>query len=592
MLYYRARLGEGVTVLAVSVRWGGRGLSGLGVRPPSVACRVRVRYADREGRVRTHRGRLWLSASPNRRLVLAGCQYDGPDVLLTLRPEVRLPQAGAGRALTNRFRLPFVLQSWGVVAVREARCLLRVAARPDGDTVMVRGLLHLVLETGGARFPLRLPFCRTVAAPGAVAFRWAALGGVTGLHLRVHPGGRVEGEAVIALRCTGRPAEALGRRASGAETTEQAPAPAPAGLRRVRQLLGRIEAVRAEQAGEGYVLVHGTAALDLYWIDGDGRGRWSGRAVRFSSLLQLPGVMAADRLVAAAAVERLTHLSGPDGPRFDLLVGVRVTALRPVTTTSREGVRYRLEQVVGEAVDSLSIAAPFFGEPAPGNGLADGASTLPDRRLGPSPGGNPAPHPAEVDRRPLSLALSGPAEGWQELATVVTVPKATAEGRLGRWQVRATLGGAPLGGEAGALPLTAASGGSVPLESGRGLVVLPALTAVGPGGVEAEAIVDRGTPLPEQPQPQPEATVEGELDLPGEVRAILHLEAMAMGDGVVRVCALVAVRRPGHLRLVEGLLSAGGVSADLRPVRAAAHLVWSEDGPRLRVAVELAAGQV
>jgi hypothetical protein len=559
MLLYRAQLADGAaTVLSAAVRPApARPRLGDG---GGALFRVTVRYVVTGGRLATHRGWLRAAVPAGRGLAVAGSHLSGTELFLTLGPGAPPERTGVGAALGDRFRLPLRLQAWGVTAVQGAGIDLQVLCRSGGGALLVRGVLGLLLETPGSAVPLRLrvPFCRTLAADGGEDLRWRALAGVTGLYLKVEPGGRIEGEAVVALRCEGRPpgpGPARGLTAGGAD------------FARLRELSGRILRAAAEPAGAGHALVQGLAELDLYWFDREGRSRWTGRQVPFSALVEVEGTAPGDRLEAAATLERLHHRAPPEGSGggpvvAHLVISTSVTALRS-RVLEMGGARYRLEQVVGSAAAAVEAEARFF-PPEEGADTGGGFQVV-----------------------PATLPLAGPAAGWQEVATVLSTPE--AERDAGRWRVRAALGGTPAGEPPYPAPLKAMASGSGPDGLSGVLTVIAGLTRVDPTGIRIRTALAWGPPLPAADGGGPgDRALAGAADLPGPVRSVIAVEAE--GRGPVRVRALVALA-PRGLALVEGVLELPepeqpGLG---RPVRL---LAWpSQNGGKwqLQMSVDLAA---
>jgi hypothetical protein len=513
VLVYRAVLDvTAPELLAVGVRrrWAPRGF-GSGALPGRF--RVTVRYAGPDGLVRTHRGQVAARVPDGAVLAVAGVQVAGSEVLITFRPAPAVARASRGLAVSDRFRVPIRLQAWGVTALTGAEVAVRASCRARDDALLLRGTATVALKTPAASFPLRIPFCRLVAGDTGEGLCWEARAGVSGLHLRVGSGGLITGELVVAARCEGRPREPSGP-------------PASEPVRNIREIGCRVAGVAGEHAGAGHAVVRGTAELDIYWVAEAGRSRWTGRSVPFSALLELEGLREGDRLDAWCRVERLAQHGPIERPVASLVLGVGVTALRPANVVL-DGVPYRLEQVRGAAATTLTTEVRLWG----------GGATE-DRAGGP---GAPA-----AESRTVALPLAGPAEGWEEVAAVLT-PEAAAGARgQGRWRVRAALGGTPLGQAPYPVPLKAETGGVVTLGPQEALSVVPALTGVDAGGVRLTALVARGPQLPAGPA-RAEArgeVVEAEAPVPGRVEAILAVAA-EQGPGR-RVRVRILVRLAGH----------------------------------------------
>jgi hypothetical protein len=471
VLFYRVRL-EGALAAVVSVTVSPvrrRKTPGLGAG----AARVTVRYAlAPSGQVCTHRGWLYTDLPPSTRLGVVGCQVDGTELLLSLRP-VRSPRLTTER-LDDRFRLAFALPAWPRASLQGISARLSVGCRISPEGLLLRGRLLLVLD--GEAGPLRfvLPFCRLVVAVGAAALDWRAYGAVAGVTCRLEPAGHLVGEAALSVICVGRPP-------AGDPPAEERPAPAV-----VRALSGEVARVAAEPSGEGRALVRGAVALDLEWFDRAGRSRWTGLEAPFSTLVDVPGLAVGDRLEPAAQIERITRL----GDRAVVLLAVGVTVLRTVHLPL-DGQYYRMEQVMGQAVATLAVDQPLFAQPAPVKAKADSV------------------------RVEVGLP-AGEREGWQALGLKLRPPAVAggtwrsrlllveADAHAGQPQRRAVL---PVGGAGEPLLIGLESVGR------RGVRVTARVIDAPPGGCLA---------APERALAQQTAV---ELDLGGPVRALsgLHL---------------------------------------------------------------------
>jgi hypothetical protein len=523
MLVYRARLdGAACEVLSVAVRQRPV-LPFLGAGSPGAPYMVTVRYAAADGTVRTHRGLVRAAGAPGATLAVAACQVDGAEALITLRP-AGAPRAPRGVAVADRFRLPLSLQAWGVTAIAGAEVAVRATCRARGDALLLRGVALVQVATPGATFRFRIPFCRVLAADAAEAgLCWQSMAGAAGLHLQVAPGGLITGELVVAARCEGRP---------------RAAPPAPADCRTVWEVGGRIARVAAEHAGQGHAVLRGMIELDVFWLDGAGTSRWTGRSLPFSALLEVPGVAEGDRLEGWARLERLAQQGAAGATVAALAVAAGVTALRPAEVALGEA-QFRLDRVAGSAVTTLTLTAQLWEAPG-----------------GAGPGG-------EVEARTVALPLAGPAAGWEEVS-VALVPEAGAgAGGHGRWRIRAALRGRPVGEVPYPSALKAVTGGAVPVGPEGALAVVPALTAVDAGGIRLEVILARGPQLPLARGEGGEAEAGGVvIPVPGPVRAILAVAATGRPGARGQVSVLVHVGRLG-LRLVtaEFVADSGPVSS-------------------------------
>lgn len=540
MLLYRAQLREaGAVVVAVTVRRRGQ-------RP---LFHIIVRYAGADGRMLMDRGQLWAELPAGVKLTVAGYQQIGAELFITLRrvPPPARSTGDDGAALTDRFRIPLGLQAWGVTAVQGVRLGLQAVCRCRGGSLLVRGALRVVLQTRGAPFRLRIPFCRVLAVdPEAVAgLRWRVLAGVSGLQLRVESGGRVDGEVTMALRCEGR---------------QPGPGDVLPAFGRVRELSGRVVRVAAEPAGDGHILVRGQVDLDLYWFDAGGLSRWTGRQAPFGALVTLDGLVPDDRLEATAVLDHLHQRVDAGAVAAHLIVTVTVTALRPELVTLGEGC-YRLERVVGSRVTTIAVAERFFDD------------------VGAAAGGS-------VRDVPGALPLPGPAGGWEVLTVLVSAADVAVAAGAARWSVRAAVSGTPAGEAPYPAPLKAAVSGSVPLGPRELLTVLPMLEQVDATGLRLRTALSRGPRLPiaAAPDSPPGAVACGLIALSGPVRSVLA--AGFQGDGlVVRVWALVALA-PGGLALVSGSVALPHAG---RPLRSTAVPVLEAGEWRLQIRFELGA---
>lgn len=540
MLVYRAPLDGPGPVLSVTVRPLRAPRPGPGAAEPSAPYALTLRYSTADGRVQTHRGRLVAAVAPGTPLMVAGWQATEGALLVSLRPAPPRRGTSRGGALSDRFRLPFQVSAWGVTAVSGAVLALSCVCRAVGTgSLLVRGTLRLTLHSPSASFDLRLPYCRVVAADVPADCRWSALVGVTGFHVRVAPGGQISGEAVLAVRCEGRPA------------------PAPPGpradLQAVRELTALPDAVVAEPATPGHAVVRGTVQLDLYYTDGTGASRWAGRRPTFSALVAVPGADPDDRLEAAAVVQRLTHRPA-DGLSVHLIVAVTVTALRRSTVTL-EGLPCRIEQVIATGTVTVVLTETFW---PPDPNVSLGRET-----------------------RSARLPLAGPPTGWEEVAAVLSTPRAAAQPGHGQWQVKGSLGGTPLNESPYPAPLRAATGGTVALDPGHGLAVVPSLVSVDTSGLGLVTTLARGPVLPPLPLGEAEAVGEVGLRLPGAPRRILALAARGAA-----LSALVGVEGVG-LVVARAPLPPGTVPPDVAIVSLTAFPVQTNEEWRLHIHVAL-----
>lgn len=458
MLFYRARLDRPAAALQVSLS---------PVRPASPAAaaglggRVRVvaRYGPASGPVGVHRGWLHTDLPPGRRLRLAGCQSDGDALLLSLGA---VPMRAGRERLTDRFRLPFRLTAWGVEAVAGVRVELFCVPSVRPGVLLLRGRAVVVLETPADRLVRVVSFCRRLAVDLNLHLRWRARAAVEGLDVRVGPGGAVEGWLHVAVVCQGEPGRDDGG-ASGAALRD------PAAVRRVDAAVARLD---AEVIRDGLALVSGAVELDVAWADRSGRGRWTSREVPFSALMEIPGLCEGDRLKPVAQVERVNRVgAGADEWAF-LLLGVGLTALRPV---HREigGAWYRMAQVVGQAVATAEVDEPLFprGEPPapadpwrevrPDHGLAGPWTALQARirRAGGRAVLEVRGEPYGAGGAGAAAAGSGPAAARLELPGGMDAQVSLAGlGAQAELLVRRLAHGGPDGGVEVRLPRMAASG--------------------------------------------------------------------------------------------------------------------------------------
>ncbi|HYG58108.1 MAG TPA: hypothetical protein VD902_08615 [Symbiobacteriaceae bacterium] len=474
MLVYRARLDPGAeTVLSASAR------PVAGAPAGSMqSLRVTLRYTVPGGAVRTHRGRLMAALPEGASLALSAWQVAEGEALLTFRVSLPPRRTGPGLALTDHFRLPLGLQSWGVTAVSGARVHFTAACRPAGPWLRVQGAVTVLLLTPGATFRLRVPFLRMAGVPDLEpGLRWQACGGVSGLRLRVEPGGRMGGEVMVGLRCEGRPA---------APVRSGAVAPAPGEVRHVREVTGHVSRVAAEVAGAGQAVVRGMVELELWWLDREGRSRHTGRAVPFSVLAALEGAEAGDRLEAGARLERLAPEVQHGRVVVRALLSVSVTALRP-SAVELGGVYYQLERIAGAGAASVVLAEELTAQP-------------PD-----------TPGDSVPDSLPVSLALEGPPDGWQDLCIGLEAPEVRAGQGRAAWRIGARLGSMPV-----------SATGAAPLEPGQVLSVVAALQQFDLSGLHVSVRLLRGAPLPERAVRQGGSEpVERMIPLPGPVHHII-----------------------------------------------------------------------
>lgn len=411
MLVYRARLDATADeVLAVSVRrrpadaaLGGSGLNGR--------YRVLVRYADGAGLIRTHRGEVAAAVPPAAALFPVAWQVDGGEALVTLRAGAPGGRGARGSAAALRIALPVALHAWSVTAVTGAALGVRAVCRPCGGGLLVRGRVFLQLQTAAAEFPLRIPFARLLALEADPGLRWRAAAGLAGFQVQVAPGGAITGEVVVAVRCEGRP-----------EIRPDPPRPRVASIREVSGAVARVE---AEVAGDGHAVVRGAVDLDVYWVDVQGRSRWTGRSVPFAALVELPGAEPDDRLQAGARIDRLTR----KGEEVHLVLQVTVAALRP-EMVALGGAAYRLERHVAASAAAVEATEPLWAAAEPGRpGQRSPALPLPAaiRVDGPATQtatglswGQPLPEPPPGGAPPLeaALPLPGPVSGVTGLTIV------------------------------------------------------------------------------------------------------------------------------------------------------------------------------
>ncbi|WP_043714102.1 hypothetical protein [Symbiobacterium thermophilum] len=347
MLFYRAPLDRPAAALHVTVSPVRTAVLPSLTEAPVLPGRVRVvvRYGPRTGPVGVHRGWLHTDLPPARRLRLAGCQQDDGGLLLSL---ATVPTRAGRESLTDRFRLPLHMTTWGIEAISGVRVELFCIPSVLPGRLVLRGRAAVAVETPAERLVRAVPFCRGRAVALNPHLSWRARAAVEGLDLRVAPGGLVEGWLHVAVACWGEPEEAMGGAAA-------APAD-PVAVRRVDAAIARVE---AEAVRDGLALVSGAVELDVAWADRSGRGRWTCRAVPFSALVPLAGLCEGDQLEPVAQVEQLSRVGAGASARATLLLGIGLTALRPV---HREigGAWYRMAQVVGQAVATVQLDEPLF----------------------------------------------------------------------------------------------------------------------------------------------------------------------------------------------------------------------------------------
>lgn len=413
-----------------------------GGAPDRVFC-ITIRYAQEDGRVMAHRGRLRVDLAPDRSLRVAAWQMDGGVVTVTLAPPGRLRQPPVRRGLVDRFRLPIAFQAWGVTALEAAEVHLQASAQGQGEALLVRGAVTVLMQTPSAVLRVRCPFCRLLVAPEAGRLRWQVYGGAGSLRLTVHPGGRIDGDVELAFFYEGRPADLP----QGLE---------PGGILLVRNLTAAVKNVRAEPVGEGFVLVQGTAELDASWVDGQHRSRWSSRIVPFSGMVRLEGGEPGDRLEAQAHVTQVQPLPRQGLGWAMLLISTLVTQLRTSHVRLGPGC-YRLEEVVGEGAVTVERTVQW-AEP----GWLVGAQTLSEVMAD-------LALPSLWHRLELNLlGRALPGQRWKVQGRMMTIPGEAAEGtavqrRRGVWS------------------------GEMPPGMKQGVVVLPWLTQVGPEGAQVGA---------------------------------------------------------------------------------------------------------
>jgi hypothetical protein len=570
VLVYRTELEEGAVVTAMSARPLGTGPR-LGAVPMQ-AYRITVRYALPDGRGGVRRGRLLAALPMGTALVVAGYHRDGRGVVASLRP-TGSPRPGRGAAVADRFRLPVALQAWGVTAVSGAALRVDGALRAGGGALTVRGAVRLRLRTPSGEFALRIPFVRVLDGfvPG---LRWRLRVGVTGLRVRVEPGGRLQGEVAVALRAEGRPAP-VGARSGGGEP-----------LALVREVAGEVRGLAAEGAGAGQAVVRGTVELDVYGIDRRGRSRWTGRSLPFTALVEVaPAVGPGDRLEATAAIERLTHAHG----HVQVLMAFAVTVLRSVTIVAGDGQRYRVEQVVGTAAGALALREALY--PQEGDAVPDGEEAVVRELPLPGPG-------AWTD---LTVALHATADAGDGAGT---------RSAAGRWRVRAALEGSPAGEAADPVSLRASAGGTAPNRAPGGvaatlgpqddLAVVPSLLRVDGNGLHVRAALLWGPPLPPVDTGAPTATgapaeteahaegglrtVSGAIPAPGSVRRVVRLVVSPAAGGRLAVEALLGLDGVRRLVRVAGAIMAPA-PAPGRPVSALAYPVLHGDRWQLHLTI-------
>jgi len=527
VLAYRARLDESAEVIvSVAVRL--RPVAGgLGTHRPSASCLVVIRYACAGGRLRRHRGALPVDLPPGTALRVAAFQLSGSEAFITLRPAPPPPRgAGNGAAVMDRFTLPLGLQAWGVTALSGAEIALRLICRGREQELVLRGVVYVTLHSPGGAFRLRIPFLRILAAVVPAGLHWRAMGGVTGLHARVEPGGRIAGELVLAVRCEGRPRPA-------------ARLQPPFAL--LHEVTGTIARLAAEPAGPGHSVVRGALELDMYGTDDQGRSRWAGRTLPFSALLAVAG----ERLEPFARIERIRH--NISAVQATLEVGV--TALRP-ETVQLGAAPFRLERILGTAVTTLVLSQPVKED------------------------GERSGKPGTTERRDGFLPVPGPAAGWEEVAVVISAPGVEPLRGASRWSVRAALGGTPAGEAPYPAPLRATTGGTAELAEGQALAVIPALVAANSAGMRLRTTLVRGPALPLAGEPRAGENVKGDLTLPGEISAVTGLRVLDSGE----IAALIKAK---HALMINGQIAAMAG----RPVAATAFPVVHDGQWQLRVVI-------
>lgn len=523
VLFYRARMDGAIAAVvgltAGPVRW----QPGLGGREGR--CRITLRYAvSPDGAVRVHRGWLHVGLPAGTRLRMTGYQVDGPDLLISLRP-IR-PAPAAPERLEDRFQLPFGMVSWGLRAIRGVSARLRLSGHVGRDFLCLHGRLRLVLETAQGERRLVIPFCRLLPAAPSEGLHWRVRGGLVDLTCRVEPGGSLVGEAVLAVTWQGRP------------PAGPPPAP-PLAVAVVRELSSQMGRVTAEHLGEGQVLLRGTVELDIAWADQAGRGRWTGLEAPFSALLAIPGLLESDRLEPVARVDRLSRVGAGAGSRAALLVAVGVTALRTVHL-DLNGQWYRVEQVVGQAVSSLSVDQPLFAPPAPA--------------------------PQEESCRAVAVPLpEAPGTGWRQIRLQLKRPVAVG----GEWRSALGLAAIPADGpdEPGEVRLSRPLSGPLP----AGAAPLLALDGLGSAGarVRALALPQAGSAGLGGGQAAAGEPSQVDLELPAPLRAMPRL--LLQGGPAWEARLLVGLQGGLCLLAADLPAPAGGGLAAGGPLAATAY---------------------
>ncbi|HEY8346767.1 MAG TPA: hypothetical protein VIL07_05740 [Symbiobacteriaceae bacterium] len=504
MISYRATLpAPPAAVVAVWVRPVRQPRWHLGGDLPSQAFRVTIRYALHDGRVRAHRGLVWVAVSPDRPLRVVAWQVDGSAVAVALMASSRSRERRGCQCFADRFVLPVVWQAPGVQALEAADVHVKAAASGRGDALLVRGVVSIRLQGQGVEVPVRIPFGRLLAFSEAGELRWRVRGGVAGMHLAVGPDGEIRGEVALKVVYQGTPAAVE-------------PSGEVGGILQVREMTATVAAAKAEPAGSDLVLVQGMVEVDIYWVDSNHRSRWTGKAVPFGGIARLPGIQEGDRLEVQAEVQRIREKPRCAPGTAILLLKATVTHLRLTEVNLGEGC-YRLERVLGQVSLPIEVTVQW-AEPAWLTGdLPEEDWTVPE------------------------LGLPGP---WRELS----MEAGARTGSGDRWQLQAGLKGEVVGGDAGAggWRRTGAREGSLPPGFGACAAVLPSLQRLGPEGLSGRmAVVPAPTALRQQ---APRRVHVGHLDVPGAVRWILGI--WGEGGRSSRVQVLVADEH--GLRLVEG----------------------------------------
>jgi len=316
----------------------------------------------------------------------------------------------------------------------------------------------------------------------------------------------------------------------------------PGGILQVRDLQATVKDVRAEALSEGFVLVQGIAALDVYWIDRGHRSRWTGRDVPFSGVARLDAGEAGnplgadeggnrlplgagdrlrfleegDRLEAQAEVTRIRPLPRQGPGWAAMLISAVVTQFRTSHVKLGQG-RYRWEEVVGQGRVTVERTVQWAG-PDCLAGTHHQAKVMTDLQL-----------PGLWQR--LEVSLTGralPDDRWKVQARLAVVPEhagwigvgpgkasdaggstieraafgASTEAAAGLRSsvdpqapadVENLLGGGESTPDGTAVQrLSSVWGGELPPGVGQGTVVLPWLIRVGPGGVKTHAALLTG----------------------------------------------------------------------------------------------------